>query len=185
MPYIRTTFIFAVAAMLLRGVRGGEIDARIVQRAVNMGVSALQDDTVDLDTNLNDFQGSLFGAPPTPSVLMRVLWCPQITFSGDVKQPFRVGTENLILEAEGTSSTQNNMADYRTAVNIACDRFQNQDCKRAADKVPESDKNECDAQKDQCQDSLNNPPTPRTYRVRMSNDDNTDAICDIDIPEPF
>ncbi|KAI0522161.1 hypothetical protein F5B22DRAFT_593012 [Xylaria bambusicola] len=162
MPYMRITLIAAVAAILLRGVRGGEIDAQIVQRGFNVGVSALQDETAALDTNLNNFDGNLFGAPTTP-----------ITFSGVVQQPFRVGTENL--------------GDYRTAVNIACDRFQNQECKRAADQVAGSDKSDCDRQKDECQDFLNNPPTPRTYRVRMSmeNDNENDSICDIDIPEPF
>ncbi|KAI0537555.1 hypothetical protein GGR58DRAFT_345590 [Xylaria digitata] len=108
MSYTRTTFAAVIAAALVLGVWGGELDlAQQIQRDFNMGLFARQDQQgVQIGlTNLNTFTGDL-GAEPVP-----------ITLSSDPDHPYLINGDTA--------------PDFNTAVDKTCD-FQKNDCAELA-----------------------------------------------------
>ncbi|TGJ85636.1 hypothetical protein E0Z10_g3089 [Xylaria hypoxylon] len=109
MAYIKSTFIAVIAAALVLGVRGGELDLiQQIQQDFRMSLFARQDQGgIPVGkTDLNIFTESLGGAE-----------APPITLSEDPDHPYAINGENV--------------SDFNTAVDKTCD-FQMNDCAELA-----------------------------------------------------
>ncbi|KAI0971928.1 hypothetical protein F4678DRAFT_430530 [Xylaria arbuscula] len=157
MSYIKTIIIPAVAAALMLGVQGGELDlVQDIQNDFTMGLFARQDQQGQLVglTNLNIFTGALGGSV-----------APPITFSTDPQHPYVIHGEPV--------------SDFNSAIDKTCS-IQHNNCSDLANSnpKPQFDVPDCDAQQNQCRSVLQTSATQTAFLTRETSSEGNLFDCE-------
>ncbi|KAI1311180.1 hypothetical protein F5Y03DRAFT_323360 [Xylaria venustula] len=147
MSYIKTIIISVVAAALVLGVQGGQLDVvREVQNEFRMGLFARQDQQgqpVGL-TNLNVFNEALGGAE-----------APPITLSTDPQHPYDIDGQTV--------------PDFNSAIDKTC-TIQHNNCATLAngDFKGQFKVSDCDDQQQRCSSELQTSATQTAFLSQVT-----------------